>query len=108
MNKKQEEILYKEFKVNDRFTITRGDYEGFPCAMVAYNWTDEQMEELAKEIGEELEGYAEWYDDLDCEGYEEDFWIVMENIAVKKGMQYYEDLSDEEYKKACEEWRDIE
>ena len=66
MNKKQEEILYKEFRVNDRFTITRGDYEGFPCAMVAYNWTDEQMEELAKEVGEELEGYAEWYDDLDC------------------------------------------
>lgn len=108
MNKKQEEILYKEFKVNDRFTITRNDYEGFPCAMVAYNWTDEQMEELAKEVGEELEGYAEWYDDLDCEGYEEDFWIAMENIAVKRGMQYYEDLSDEEYKKACEEWRDIE
>jgi hypothetical protein len=108
MNKKQEEILYKEFKVNDRFTITRNDYESFPCAMVAYNWTDEQMEELAKEVGEELEGYAEWYDDLDCEGYEEDFWIAMENIAVKRGMQYYEDLSDEEYKKACEEWRDIE
>lgn len=108
MNKKQEEILYKEFKVNDRFTITRNDYESFPCAMVAYNWTDEQMEELAKEVGEELEGYAEWYDDLDCEGYEEDFWIAMENIAVRKGMQYYEDLSDEEYKKACEEWRDIE
>ena len=53
-------------------------------------------------------GLTEWYDDLDCEGYEEDFWIVMENIAVRKGMQYYEDLSDEEYKKACEEWRDIE
>ncbi len=101
MNKKQEEILYKEFRVNDRFTITRGDYEGFPCAMVAYNWTDEQMEELAKEVGKELEG-CEYLNSEDCE---DDFWATMENVAVRKGMQYYEDLSEEEYKKACEEWR---
>lgn len=108
MNKKQQEILHKEFRVNDRFVITRDDYEGFPCAMVAYNWTDEQMEDLAKEIGKELEGYEEWYEDMNSEGYEEDFWAAMENIAVKKGMRYYEDLSDEEYKKACEEWRNVE
>lgn len=105
MNKKQQEILNKEFKVNDYFTISRGDYEGFPCAMVAYNWTDEQMQELAKEIGKELEGYN---DDSNSEDYYDDFWITMENIAVRKGMQYYEDLSDEDYKKACEEWNDIE
>lgn len=103
MNKKQEEILQKEFKVNDRFTITRGDYEGLPCAMVAYGWTDGQMENLAKEIGKELEGYKV----LNSEDYDEKFWAAMENVAVRKGMQYYEDLPEEEYKRTCEEWNNL-
>ena len=53
MTQKQIEILEKEFDVfgiPDSLTITRSTYETLPCAMLAWNWSDEQMEELAKNI----------------------------------------------------------
>jgi hypothetical protein len=96
-------ILNKEFKVNEHFSITRDDYESFPCAMIAFNWSDEEMEKLAKQIEKELAPYDEEY----AEGCEEDFWATMENVAVRMGMQYYEDLTDEEEEKINEEWENL-
>jgi hypothetical protein len=103
MNKKQETILNKEFKVNDHFCITRSDYEDMPCAMMAWNWTDEQMQKLASNIAVEL---CE-YDENDEEGMDDDFWKTMENVAVRMGMAYYEDMTDEEFNKQNEEWEKI-
>ena len=100
MNKKQETLLNKEFKVNDHFCITRSDYEDMPCAMMAWNWTDEQMQKLASNIAVEL---CE-YDENDEEGMDDDFWKTMENVAVGMGMVYYEDMTDEEFNKQNEEW----
>lgn len=92
MEKKQERILAKEFKVNDKFSITRRDYEWFPCAMLAWNWTDEQMAELAKNIAKELENYTFAAENEDDE--EDTFYREMENVAVRMGMKYYDDLND--------------
>jgi hypothetical protein len=103
MNKKQETLLNKEFKVNDHFSITRSDYEDMPCAMMAWNWTDEQMQKLASNIAVEL---CE-YDENDEEGMDDDFWKTMENVAVRIGMAYYEDMTDEEFNKQNEEWEKI-
>lgn len=109
LTKKQEELLYKEFRVNEYYTITRNDYESFPCAMIAFKWSDEKMQELADNIGRELEGCMEWHDgrNMGSEEWDEDFWSVMESTAVEMGMQYYEDLSKEEYDRVCKEWDDI-
>jgi len=103
MNKKQKEILYKEFKVNEHFSITRDDYEGMPCAMIAFNWSDEKMQDLANKIEQELCPY----DENNEEGMLDDFWATMENVAVRNGMGYYEDLSDEEFDKLEKEWKEI-
>ena len=103
MNKKQKEILYKEFKVNEHFSITRDDYEGMPCSMIAFNWTDEQMQDLANKIDKGLCPY----DENDGEAMEDDFWATMENVAVRNGMRYYEDLTEEEFRKLKKEWKEI-
>lgn len=103
MNKRQKELLDKEFKVNKHFSITRGDYEGMPDPLIAFTWSDEQMKQLAKNISNELCPY----DKNDPEGMEDDFWATMENVAVRMGMEYYEDLDpngEEEYEKL---WKSI-
>ncbi len=97
MNEKQKALLEKEFKVNDEFSISRSDYENMPCPMLAWTWGDFQMEELAKRIALELEDYN--YDETSPylqDEKENDFWIEMENCAVRMGMEYYEDF-DEDY-----------
>lgn len=103
LNEKQKELLCKEFAVNEHFSICRYDYESFPCAMIAFTWTDLQMTELAEEIAKELLPY----DDENAEGCEEDFWIEMESVAARKGMQYYEDLTDEQEKEMRKKWAEI-
>lgn len=97
MNKKQEELLKKEFKVNEHFSISRGDYEGMPCAMLAWNWSDEKMQELANRTKQAM-GDLDIYDldnKFDKEEMEDNFWINMETEAVHMGMEYYEDMTDE-------------
>jgi len=80
-------------------TITRGDYESLPCAMIACDWTDGQMMRLANEIAEQLKDND--FDEDDMDKYEEEFddafWEEMEVCATRLGMRYYEDLDDEEY-----------
>ena len=103
MNKKQEQILNKKFKVNRHFSITRSDYEDMPDPMEARNWSDEKMTELAKSIKLNL---CE-YDKNDKEAMEDNFWYTMEKEAVKMGMRYYEDLDEEEMNKSDSEWEQI-
>lgn len=101
--KKKGEILNKEFRVNEHFTISRCDYESFPCPMFAWKWTDEQMEELANRIDQKLCRY----DENDPDGMEDDFWKTMEDEAVAMGMQYYEDLTEAEYESQKNEWGNL-
>ena len=103
MNEKQMELLEKEFKVNDRFSITRGDYEDMPCPMLAWTWSDKRMKELAENISRNL---ADWDDD-DPEGMEDDFWKTMEDEAVHMDMAYYEDLEDDEMAALQFKWTNI-
>lgn len=107
--------MHKEFEICLGWSISRDDYEGFPCAMRAWNWDDEKMTELAKSIAKVFEPVIydeqgkeiivsmgevvspeleESYDDL----YDE-FYAAIENCACDMGMQYYEDLSGEDYEK---------
>ena len=103
---KKDELLQKEFKVNEDFSVARGDYESLPCPMLAWTWTDAQMEALAKNIAEELKQYS--YDENDIEDQKEDaFWREMENCAVSMGMEYYEDMTDEEYNRYEMEWQNL-
>ena len=104
-NKKQEELMFKEFKVNEHSSIRRYDYESFPCAMLAFTWTDEQMQDLAEKIAAELSDYEDY--DGDDEAYESDFWVTMENVAVENGMEYYEDFSDEKIEALNKNWKEI-
>lgn len=103
MNKTQEQLLTKRFKVNERFTIAREDYENMPDPMLAFTWSDERMEELARRIAPNLCPY----DENDPEGMEDDFWKEMEDEAVRMGMEYYEDFSKEESDAIEEKWNSI-
>lgn len=110
LNRKQIELLNKEFPINNstEWQISRGEYEGFPCPMVAFNWSDEQMEALSREIGKEFnpsdfsvtnQNEAEWM--------EEEFYRIIENVAVRMGMKYYEDLTSQEHIKFDKEFENI-
>jgi len=91
MSDKQTAILEKRFKVNEHFSISRGDYENLPCPMLAWTMCDESMKILAEHISQNL---ARWNGN-DEESMEDDFWKTMEDEAVAIGMEYYEDLDDD-------------
>ena len=92
--------------------VSRGDYEGLPCPMYAFEFDDDQMSELARLIYQMLNSQY-GYTDRELEKYFNDqtanidedldkaFWKEMEEIAVQMGMRYYEDMSEEEYKEVC-------
>lgn len=99
--------LKKEFTSNG-ITLSREDFESLPCAMYAMEFTDEQMQELVNCTANILSsqyGYNEYEiscleeDSQELEDYYYAFWREMENIALDMGMRYYEDMTDEEYKK---------
>lgn len=107
--------MRKEFEVCPGWYITRNVYEGFPCAMRAWNWDDEKMSQLAKSVAKVFEPVI--YDEQGKEivvsmdevvspelevSYEtlcDEFYTAIENCACDMGMVYYEDLSGEEYEK---------
>lgn len=90
--------------------VSRGDYEGMSSPMYAGEFDDEKMTELAEKIYLCLTNEYR-YTDRELEKYFNDqtakidydldmaFWREMENIAIKMGMRYYEDMTDEEYNK---------
>ena len=88
--------------------ISREQYETLPCGMYAYGFTDEQMQQIAQEIYDTLHSQygfdknqlREYFTDYDPDSEIDDpFWREMEDIAVKMGMVYYDDMTDEEYQK---------
>ena len=58
-NQKFRAYMRKEFEICPGWSITRDEYEGFPCAMQVWNWDDEKMTELAKRIADEFEPVIE-------------------------------------------------
>jgi len=102
-NEKQRDLLNKEFKVNEHFKITRGYYEDMPDPMLAWTWSNKQMEELAKNISKNLAPYEE----ENPEYSDEDFWATMENEAVKMGMEYYEDFEEDYLAELEYKWRNL-
>lgn len=83
------EVICKEFPIEGtQYTISRGDYEGLPLAMKAWDWSDEKMQELADNISARF-APTDQDDAL--------FWELMESEAVSMGMVYYDDMSDEEF-----------
>lgn len=107
--------MNKKFEVCPGWSISRNEYEGFPCAMRAWNWDDEKMTQLAKNIAKEFKPVI--YDEQSKEiivsmgevvrpgledAYEslcDEFYASIENCACEMGMGYYEDLSREDYDK---------
>ena len=104
MNERQKELLQKEFKVNENFNITRNDYECMPAPMLAWNWTDTQMSELAKSIAPLLDEPDNYNNEDEME---DDFWREMENAAVRMGMRYYEDMDVEELRELDKQFNNI-
>jgi hypothetical protein len=106
LSPRQNEILNKEFKVNSGFNITRGEFEGFPCPMVACNWSDKRMEELAEEINKNFyPSVANTPSEL--EELEDEFYSVMENTAVRMGMKYYGDLTESQEREIEDYWNSV-
>lgn len=96
--------------------ISRGDYECMACPMYAGEFDDNEMTELAEKIylclsneynysNEDLEKYFN-YNPNDLIDYDLDmaFWREMENIAIKMGMRYYEDMTDEEFEEISKKY----
>ena len=95
--------------------ISRGDYESMSCPMYAGEFDDDEMTELAEKIYLCLTNDYR-YTDKDLEKYFNDktakidydldmaFWREMENIAIKMGMRYYEDMTDEEYEEISKKY----
>ena len=103
MNKAQNDYINKDFSLDKKYSLTRGEFESFPCAMVAITWTDEQMRNLADEIHNNF-----IYEDCRNEEENEMFWYeTIETCAVRKGMKYYEDLTDEEIAEIDKFWEGI-
>jgi uncharacterized protein (DUF2164 family) len=106
MNRKQLEIISKEFNVVEDFSLTRSEFEGFPCPMVACLWTDEQMQELADRVKKEFD-YTTPKTEEEWEELDDQWYRVIENCALRMGMQYYEDLSSDERKEINDKWEAI-
>lgn len=103
MNEKKKTILTKEFKVNDRYFITRSDYENMPSPMLAWTWNDSRMTELASRINTNLAPY----DESNPNRSDENFWETMEREAVKMGMEYYEDMENDYFLSLDYEWKNL-
>ena len=98
------------FKVNGVDVISRGDYESLPSALCTYYITDNEMQQIAKEIYDnmvvahgkvEAEAYMNGNDnEIVKSNYDtiaNDFWEIMEKIGLNYGMVYYDDMTIEEY-----------
>lgn len=106
MNRKQLEIISKEFNVVDDFSLTRGEFEGFPCPMVACLWSDEQMQELADRVKGNFD-YATPTTEEELEELNDQWYRVIEKCALDLGMKYYEDLTKEESEEVYNKWENI-
>ena len=74
-----------------------------PDPILAWTWSDDRMTLLAANINASLARY----DSNDPEGMDDDFWTTMENEAVKMGMEYYEDFSEDYIASLEYQWNNI-
>lgn len=103
MNKAQNDYMNKDFSLDKKYSLTRKEFEYFPCPMVAITWTDEQMQNLANVIHNNF-----IYDEKLNEEENEMFWYeTIETCAVSLGMEYYESLTDEEIAEIDKFWEGI-
>ena len=106
--------MEKEFTYKG-ISITRYDYESLPSPMAASKLSDEKMQEIAKDIYFELVNIYGW-DEKDIQKYvnnvddyeltnaemriadkiRRDWWATMEDVGRFHGMEYYEDLPEDE------------
>lgn len=109
MNQKQLELMGKEWEINANgdFTISRSLYESFPCPMMAFLFTDKEMQELANKIGLAMKDESEPTNEREFDDLEDLFIKVAEETALDMGMKYYEDFSEEEFKVQKEIWNNI-
>ena len=106
-----DEVMDKEFGKSD---ITRRLFEGLPCPICTTNLTDEQMEELANFVENEVraefpevadrmfeiwcreertEEENDFLNNDECDRANELWWKLIEEYAVGQlGAKYYEDL----------------
>jgi len=64
------------------------------CLSNEYNYSNEDLEKYFNYNPNDLIDY-----DLDMA-----FWREMENIAIKMGMRYYEDMTDEEFEEISKKY----
>ena len=104
--------MEKEFTYKG-ISITRYDYESLPSPMAASKFSDEQMQEIAKDIyfelvnrgwdEKEIQKYVNNVDDYELPDAEmriadkirSDWWAAMEDVARYHGMEYYEDMPED-------------
>jgi hypothetical protein len=87
------ELDYEKEFTCGKTTITRGDYEGMPCPMDTSSLSDDDMQNLAEAIEQEMYKWQEWLDngDVNQDQYDEHWWESMEDLGLDFGMTYYED-----------------
>lgn len=110
LNNTQKEFLNKEFSVDgfsSRWSLTRSEFESWPIPMMAFLFTDEQMQNLADEVSNTLKSVGFNENDPDKDGLF-DFWFeTIETTAVNMGMEYYDDFSDEEIEEMSKEFNSM-
>jgi hypothetical protein len=99
----------EDFFVNGIRIISRTEYESLPCPLCSIEISDETMQKIANEVynsmkvnygKETAETYFKVFnvgDEDFTEEVNDFFWREMEEIALKNGMRYYDDMCEEEY-----------
>lgn len=88
-----EKVDYEKEFVCGETTISRALYESLPCPICTSPLTDDEMAKLAEQIEYEMSEWYEWRDngDVSEDKCEEQWWAIMEQLAINFGMKYYED-----------------
>lgn len=83
---------FKEFTCGNT-TISREDYECMPCPMDTSSLNDDDMQRLAEAIEYEMCRWKEWLNngDISQDKYDQQWWVIMEELGITFGMTYYED-----------------
>lgn len=91
-------VVQKEYDYNKEFTygnitITRYDYECMLCPMNTSSLSDDDMQNLADAINQEMDRWQEWLDngDINQDQYDEQLWESMVYLGLMFGMTYDED-----------------
>ena len=83
---------YREF-VCGRTSISRSLYESLPSPMNTYSLSEDEMQKLADCIEDYMYDWNDLLDshDISKDKYDEQWWKVMEECALRFGVTYFED-----------------